>query len=209
MSDHKLKDSDIIELYWSRDPSAITVSAEQYGQYCRRIAWNILHNPEDCEECINETWFRAWNAMPDARPDHLAAFFGAITRRLSLDYYRKNRALKRGGGEMALIYDELKDCRTETADSRFSQTARASRTELSHDNVERHLDVMVLTEAINTFLSRLDSTSRILFVGRYWYADSVRELSCSLHLSESRIKSSLFRTRKKLKKHLESEGIIL
>lgn len=210
MSGNKLDDKDIIELYWSRDPSAITVSAEQYGKYCHRIAWNILRNPEDCEECINETWFRAWKSMPDARPDCLAAFFGSITRRLSLDYYRKNRAAKRGGGEMPLIYDELQDCRTETAENvPLSRTVRAAQTELSHNNVEHHLDVMVLTEAINTFLSRLDSTSRILFVRRYWYADSVRDLAGSLHLSESRVKSNLFRTRKKLKKHLESEGIMI
>lgn len=210
MSGNKLDDKDIIELYWSRDPSAIVVSAEQYGKYCHQIAWNILRNPEDCEECINETWFRAWNSMPDARPDYLAAFFGAITRRLSLDYYRKNRALKRGGGEMPLIYDELQDCRSKTEDAPMpSRTAGAAQAELSHNNVEHHLDVMILTEAINSFLSRLDSTSRILFVRRYWYADSIHDLAGSLHLSESRIKSNLFRTRKKLKKHLESEGIIL
>ena len=111
---------------------------------------------------------------------------------------------------MPLIYDELQDCRSKTEDASVpSHTAGAAQAELSHNNVEHHLDVMILTEAINSFLSRLDSTSRILFVRRYWYADSVRDLACSLHLSESRIKSNLFRTRKKLKKHLESEGIIL
>ena len=151
-----MEDKDIIELYWSRDPSAIVVSAEQYGKYCHRIAWNILHNPEDCEECINETWFRAWNAMPDARPDYLAAFFGSITRRLSLDLYRKYRAFKRGGGEMPLIYDELDDFMPENIRSRY-RTPHAEQAELSHNNVETHFDSMVLTETINSFLSQLDS----------------------------------------------------
>lgn len=203
-----MEDKEIIDLYWSRDPSAIVISEEQYGKYCHRIAWNILHNPEDCEECINETWFRAWCSMPDARPNYLAAFFGAITRRLSLDYYRKNHAWKRGGGDMPLIYDELQDCMPEDT-SKSSHIARASRTELSDDNVERHLDTMTLTAAIDTVLSQLDTPSRILFVRRYWYADSIQELAQSFHFSESRVKSSLFRTRKKLKKHLEKEGIIL
>lgn len=203
-----MKDKEIIDLYWSRDPSAIVVSAEEYGKYCHRIAWNILHDPQDCEECINETWFRAWNSMPDARPDYLAAFFGAITRRLSLDYYRKSHAWKRGGGEMPLIYDELQDCMPEDS-SEPAHVARASQTELSDNNVDRHLDTMVLTAAMNSFLSQLDHNSRILFVRRYWYMDSVRELALNFHFSESRVKSSLFRTRKKLKKHLEKEGIVL
>ena len=111
---------------------------------------------------------------------------------------------------MPLIYDELQDCRNKMEDTPMTpRAAGAAQAELCHNNVEHHLDVMVLTEAINTFLSRLDSTSRILFIRRYWYADSVRDLAGSLHLSESRVKSNLFRTRKKLKKHLESEGIIL
>lgn len=203
-----MEDKEIIDLYWARDSSAIVVSAEQYGKYCHRIAWNILHNSEDCEECINETWFRAWCSMPDARPDFLASFLGAITRRLSLDYYRKNHAWKRGGGEMPLIYDELQDCMPEDT-PRTSHMAHASKTELSDDNIEHHLDTMTLAAAIDSFLSQLDATSRILFVRRYWYADSIRELSQSLRFSESRIKSSLFRARKKLKKHLEKEGIIL
>lgn len=210
-----LTDSEIIDLYWSRDPSAIVVSSRQYGKYCRKIVWNILSNTEDTEECLNETWFRAWNAMPDARPDYLAAFFGAISRRLALDCHRKNRAWKRGGGEMPLIYDELQDCVPENSspNSNFAPSsarfARASQTDLSDNNVERHLDTMALTTALNDFLAQLDSTSRILFVRRYWYTDSVRELADSLHFSESRVKSSLFRTRNKLRKYLEKEGFVI
>lgn len=109
---------------------------------------------------------------------------------------------------MPLIYDELQDCMPEDS-SGASHIARASQTELSEDNVERHLDTMALTTAINSFLSQLDCTSRVLFVRRYWYMDSVRELALNFHFSESRVKSSLFRTRKKLKKHLEKEGILI
>ncbi|MDO5410193.1 MAG: sigma-70 family RNA polymerase sigma factor [Lachnospiraceae bacterium] len=199
-----MEDKEIIELYWSRDSSAITVSAEHYGNYCRQIAWNILQNHEDCEECINETWFRAWNAMPDARPNSLKSFLGAITRRLSLDYYRKSHAEKRGRGEISAIYDELQTCIPDSAAAAASKNSKGS-----DNNVERHLEHLALTAALNSFLSQLDSTSRILFIRRYWYSDSIRELAQNLHLNENRIKSTLFRTRKKLKKHLEKEGIVL
>lgn len=203
-----MKDKEIIDLYWSRDPSAIVVSSKQYGAYCHQIAWNILHNMEDCEECINETWFRAWNAMPDARPDYLASFFGTITRRLSLDCYRKNRAWKRGGGEVALVYDELRDCMPQDSFTP-GQLSDSSKAEISDNNIEAHLNAIVLTDALNAFLEKLDRNHRILFVRRYWYADSIKDLAYHFHYSESRVKSILFRTRKKLKQHLEKEGITI
>ena len=85
-----LEDEKIIELYWVRDQRAITCSQQKYGAYCHKIAQNVLHNESDCEECMNDTWFRAWNSMPTERPGILQAFLGAITRNLSLDRYRKN-----------------------------------------------------------------------------------------------------------------------
>ena len=104
-----MEDEKIIDLYWDRDQRAIRQTAEKYGSYCGRIAKNILSNKEDCEECVNDTWLRAWNAMPDERPAILSAFLGAITRNLSLDRYRKQHTAKRGNGEVAFIFDELTD----------------------------------------------------------------------------------------------------
>ena len=104
-----MEDEKIIDLYWNRDQGAIGHTAEKYGSYCGRIAKNILLNKEDCEECVNDTWLRAWNAMPDERPAILSAFLGAITRNLSLDRYRKLHTAKRGKGEVEFIFDELTD----------------------------------------------------------------------------------------------------
>ena len=103
------EDEQIIDMYWAREQEAITETADKYGKYCGTIAWNILYNSEDCEECLNDTWLKAWNSMPTERPQILSAFLGAITRNLSLDRYRKNHAKKRGEGQVAYIFEELQN----------------------------------------------------------------------------------------------------
>ena len=105
MDDHK-----IIDLYWARSQQAIAESDRKYGTYCRTIARNILPRLEDAEECVNDTWLRAWNAMPPQRPSVLQAFFGKLTRNLSLDRWRREHAAKRGGSQIELALDELEDC---------------------------------------------------------------------------------------------------
>lgn len=182
-----MEDSKIIDLYWDRDQNAIVRSQEKYGRYCSRIAGNILRSREDCEECVNDTWLRAWNAMPAERPDILSAFLGAITRNLSLDRYRRNTSKKRGSGEITYIFDEMQDC-------------------IGGNEIDGHLDAMVLTESINRFLEKMSQDNRIIFVRRYWYMDSIEEITKRYKLSESKVKSSLFRSRKKLHEHLLKEG---
>ena len=118
-----LEDEKIIELYWVRDQRAITCSQQKYGAYCHKIAQNVLHNESDCEECMNDTWFRAWNSMPTERPGILQAFLGAITRNLSLDRYRKNHSKKRGEGEISYIYEEMQDCISGEESSFFAFSA--------------------------------------------------------------------------------------
>ena len=103
-------DEKIIALYWYRDQTAIAETQQKYGRYCGSIAHNIVHDAQDAEECVNDTWMRAWNSMPRERPQLLAAFLGAITRNLSLDCYRRKHSEKRGGGVMPYIYEELHDC---------------------------------------------------------------------------------------------------
>lgn len=184
-----MEDEKIIELYWERNQSAITQTEQKYGSYCRRIADNILYDREDCEECLNDTWLRAWNSMPTERPRILSAFLGAITRNLSLDRYRRKHSAKRGKGEIPYIFDELRDC--------------AGREEPS-----AHIEQKELISGINRFLAGLDTESRVIFVRRYWYMDSIGTIAGRLAVSESKVKSSLFRSRKKLREYLEREGLL-
>lgn len=182
-----MEDEKIIDLYWDRDQSAILKTEEKYGSYCHRIAWNILYNKEDCEECVNDTWMRAWNAMPTERPNILSAFLGAITRNLSLDRYRKQHAKKRGEGEVAFVFDELQDC-------------------LMAEGPEQQMDANLLVDALNRFLERMEKENRIIFVRRYWYMDSIDAIAKRFSISESKVKSSLFRSRNKLRDYLQQEG---
>lgn len=184
-----MEDKQIIELYWKRDQSAITQTEQKYGGYCRRIANNILSNWEDCEECINDTWFRAWNAMPEERPYMLGAFLGAITRNLSLDRYRRKYAARRGSGEVPYIFDELRDC-------------------IGGEDPTAYVELAELVDALNRFLLRLNEEGRVMFVRRYWYMDSIETIAKRLGVSESKVKSSLFRSRKKLHKFLEKESLL-
>lgn len=105
-----MEDIHIIELYWQRDESAIKESQTKYGSYCITIANNILHSSQDTEECVNDTWFRAWNTMPPEKPRRLSVFLGKITRNLAIDKYRRDKSQKYGKGQIALCLDELGEC---------------------------------------------------------------------------------------------------
>ena len=105
-----MEDSAIIDLYWARQERALEETDRKYGSYCWTIAHNILKNRQDTEECVNDTWLKAWNAMPPHRPAILSSFLGTITRNLSLDRYQAGRTGKRGGGRVTVALDELEDC---------------------------------------------------------------------------------------------------
>ena len=105
-----MEDERIVLLYWDRDEAAISESSMKYGAYCTSIAQNILKNPADAEECVNDTWLHAWNAMPPHRPSLLSTFLGKITRNLSFDLYRKMHRGKRGGSQVDAVLDELEEC---------------------------------------------------------------------------------------------------
>lgn len=184
-----MEDSAIIDLYWAREEAAIAESDRKYGSYCRAIAYHILKSREDSDECVNDTWLRAWNAMPPERPGILSAFLGRITRNLSLDRYRQRHALRRAG-ELETIDLELGDL-------------------VSGGQSDGCIDAIATGEAISRFLHTCDQTARVIFLRRYWYADSIAEIAGRYHISESKVKSSLFRSRKKLRSYLEQEGIFL
>lgn len=184
-----MDDKQIVDLYFERSETAISETARKYGKYCRYIAFNILHNNEDSEECVNDTYLRAWNSIPPHRPTALKTFLGKITRNLSLDKYDRLNAKKRNGGQMSLIFDEIQECLP------------------ASDNTENIIDEMALTDILNRFLSSLSLEQRKIFMRRYWYISPVKEIAAEYGISESKVKMSLLRSRNELKKMLEKEGI--
>lgn len=184
-----MEDHQIIDLYWARSESALSETAGKYGRYCHYIAYGILHNDEDSEECVNDTYLRAWNSMPPHRPEKLSAFLGKIVRNLSLNRYELYTAEKRGGGQIALALDELEECIP--AGSEVDLPVREN----------------ALVDAINRFLASMPAESRKLFMRRYWYFRSIKEIALEYGLSESKVKMTLLRARNSLKQFLEKEGI--
>ena len=105
-----ITDEELIALFWQRDGNAIDERSRAYGAYCYTIANGILQNPEDAEECVNDTWLRAWNTIPPKRPQRLRIFLAKITRNLAFDRFKRRYAQKRGGGEICLALEELEEC---------------------------------------------------------------------------------------------------
>lgn len=186
-----MEDCQIIDLYWARSETAIAETDKKYGRYCHSIAYRILFDEEDSRECVNDTWLAAWDSMPPQRPSRLAAWLGRITRNLSLNRRKAQRADKRGGGELPLALDELADCIPAGNDP-----AGAA-------------DELVLKETLTRFLTGLSAENRRIFLQRYWYFCSVKEIAKDLGLTESKVKQCLFRARAALKALLQQEGFIL
>lgn len=186
-----MKDEQIIELYFERNENAICESEKKYGAYCTKISMNILNDRLDSEECVNETWFGAWRSIPPKHPSNLATYFGKITRNLSINRYKMKYSGRRIVNEFTLSLDELSEC-------------------LSKDNdVENDMQVKIVGESISRFLRTQKELARKVFVCRYFYCDSIAAIAENFNVSESNVKSLLFRTRSKLKIHLEKEGIIV
>lgn len=184
-----MEDSAIVDLYWQRSDRAIQESDRKYGKYCHAIAFNLLGDYGDAEECVNDTWLRAWNLMPDKRPGLLSVFLGGICRSLAISLYRAKASKKCGGGETTLALEELADCIPSGADP------------------QREYESREFEEAIGRFISRLPETERRVFIARYWYLASVADISARARFSQSKTKSILFRTRGKLRKYLMEEGL--
>ena len=181
-----MEDRAIVALYWKRAETAILETKKQYGRLLLSISRGILRNEEDAEECENDTYLRAWDTIPPKRPEKLSAFLAKITRNLSLDRYDAKHAEKRGGGEVPLLLDEL--------------------AEVIADETAFPTDTEGLSEVLNAFLGRLKPDARTIFLRRYWFGDSVQEISARSGFGESKIKMSLLRTRQSLQEALEKEG---
>ena len=184
-----MEDTEIVKLYIERNENAIAETDRKYRKYCCSIAYNILHDAEDSEEAVNDTYMGALNSIPPNIPNVLQTFLGRITRNISLKKIRTRNAQKRGNGkgEIFLVFDEI----SELIPS-------------GHDT-ENYVEAKELAGFINTFLRSLPETERKVFVCRYWYFDSIPDISEQFGFSESKVKSMLFRTRKKLLFKLESE----
>ena len=185
-----MKDEHIIALYFARDDAAITETSQKYGSYLMSIAQRILHNVSDSEEVVNDTYHGAWRTIPPKRPDVLRLFLARITRNIAIDRLEYRLAQKRNSDKDVLL-SEVSEFLPDKTD------------------VEASWEASETGAAINVFLATLDQRSRVIFLKRYFYANSIREIADGLELTESLIKNSLFRTRKKLRTYLEKEGVVI
>ena len=181
-----MEDLQIIELFWQRDKEAVRELEHSYAPLLKQIAQNITSSPEDAEECVNDTYFKLWNTIPPERPNSLRNYAARVTRNLAIDRFRKNHSKSRDC-EITLITEEIDDV--------FGTNDK------QYDSVE-------LKEIINSFLEKLDEKNRILFVRRYWQAESIKELAEQFHMRDSTVKMRLSRTREKFRKYLEKEGLL-
>ena len=185
---HTMDDGKIVDLYWARNEKAITESQRKYGRMLSSLSYSLLSSHEDAEECVNDTYLDAWNAMPEARPEFLGAFLSKITRRISIDRFRAKHRERRGG--MNEILSELDECIP------------------SEDRVDRQYENMLLRDEINDFLYSQPKEKRVMFVLRYFYSKSVSEIARQISVGESKVKTTLFRMRKELQERLEEKELL-
>lgn len=183
-----MDDSNIIELYWQRSEAAISETQSKYGGFLFSIANRILPFREDAQECVNDTYLDAWNAMPPTWPQILPAFLGKLTRRISIDRWRSLNAEKRGGSTVTVALEELAGCIPGGSDPAEEVEARE------------------LAQAISRFLDTLPNPERQVLVMRYFHLAGIQEIAARFRMSGPKVKSMLHRTRKKLRAHLEKEG---
>ena len=185
-----MEDEKIIDLYFERNESAISETAEKYGNYLYKIAFNILSDNEDSEESVNDTYMSAWNTIPPEKPNVFSAFLSKITRYISLNRYRAGKAEKRGGGEIDTAFEEIEECVPDKS------------------NIYDEIETKELAEIISDYLKKLPETERKIFVCRYYYLDSLSDISKQFGFSQSKVASMLHRTRKKILSNLGKEGVL-
>lgn len=182
-----MEDKDIIALYFKRDTEAIKSTSEKYGEKLKRLAERIVMSKEDAEECVNDTLLNAWNAIPPNKPVFLWAYLAQICRNLALNRLDRDKAKKR----RAVIVELTKEMEACIPDNRTLE----------------HLEQKELTKLLNVFLTRLPEEKRNIFLRRYWYGDSYKEIAKKFSCGESKIKIILYRLRNDLRKFLREEGV--
>ncbi|MCR4617839.1 MAG: sigma-70 family RNA polymerase sigma factor [Lachnospiraceae bacterium] len=183
-----MEDRAIVDLYWARDEKAIKETESKYSKYLSTIAYNIVTDIMDAQECLNDTYLHAWNAMPEDRPEMLSTYLGKFTRNIAIDLYRKKTASKRKASEYTLSLDELDECIS------------------GGNNVEETVDRSLLSKAISDFLRRRSEEKRNIFICRYFYCDSAKDIASKAGMKESSVRSILMRERDALKAYLRKEG---
>lgn len=186
-----MQDDEIVQLLWERNEEGITQMQEKYTKYCSAIARRIVANQEDVEECVNDTWFRAWNSIPPHQPENLAGYLAKLVRNLALSEYRRQHRKKRGGDTVSVALEELSDCLTDGRE------------------ITEKLEKQELSEVITSWLKGKSREQQAVFIKRYFYMMEIKELAAGLHMKENTVKSMLFRMRKELRNYLEGEGIYL
>jgi RNA polymerase sigma-70 factor (ECF subfamily) len=186
-----MTDEKIIDLFFNRSERAIDETNKKYGSYCFKIAHNILNNKEDSEECVNDTWMKTWQSIPPTSPTHFNLYLAKIVRNLSFTKYKSRHTQKRGNGEMAVILEELEECISQPSDVEAIYLAKE------------------LNAVINSFVYSLSERDGNIFVRRYFFADSIRDIAKRYHLTETNVRVILNRTRNQLKARLIKEGYIL
>jgi len=183
-----LEDNKIIDLFILRDETAVQHTADKFGKKLRALAFGFVRDEQTAEECENDTYMSAWNAIPPHEPrSYFFAFLARITRNIALNRCRKQSQLKRNA-IICELSTEMEQCIPSPNDN------------------ECLIDDMALSEILNAFLGTLGSKKRSVFIRRYWYCDSIAEISCRFELSENNVKSILFRSRNKLREYLIKEG---
>ena len=185
-----MEDTAIIQLFFQRAEQAIVEVQQKYGSFCRTVAMNLLQQKEDVEECVNDTWQAAWQRIPPENPRMLGAFLGRITRNLAISRFRKNTAQMRSEG-LTVLLSELEHCVP------------------SGQSTEEAVDSILLGEYISKWLESLSADDRALFLRRYWFGESLRELSREVGTGEGHLAQKLYRLRLQLKKALEKEGVVV
>lgn len=185
-----MDDPKIIDLYWERSESAIAETDRKYGKFCFGLAMNVLNNQEDAQECVSDTYLATWNALPPNRPVHLMAFLGKLTRRIAISRWRGNTRVKRGGGQIRLCLEELRECAS------------------TQPSPEEKVLGQEVCDALKRFLEALPEEERIVFVRRYFLLTPVAQIGESLGFTEAKVTSMLHRTRKKLRTQLTKEGYL-
>ena len=184
-----LSDETIIDLYWDRNEKAIEETDRKYGKYLFAVAYNIVYDSMDCEECLNDTYLSTWNTIPPKRPTVFQAFLTRIMRNQAVDKFRTRSAAKRIPSELMISLDELEDC-------------------IANDlSIEEEIEVKELARALNNYLRSLPEREQFIFVCRYYYADKIASIAKMLKISEPTVFRSLSDMRNGLREHLEKEGI--
>ena len=186
-----LSDKEIVSLFLERNETALAAVSRKYGNYCGTVVRNILKDPQDAEECLNDTWLRAWESIPPEKPRNLGGFLAKIAKGISLNRYAQSHTQKRGGGEVPLVLDELSECAADNS-----------------TNIEKVFEQKLLTNAINDFLKTLSPEKRDIFVLRYWYCLSVAEIARKTGMGRSSVSVTLSRTRRSLAAYLRKKELL-